>query len=185
MRHARLIAAFVAAALAATAHAQEQLAIPDDGYAVSDNLDFLPEPVRAKREALLTAAKSGDIAKLRAIFDAEPAPPTVSFGDPADPIAHLEQQSGDGGGIETLAILAKLLQAPYAAMAGGDGQPIYVWPYLAAYDDLNRLKPSELVDGYRIMGYGRFTDMQALGAWYYWRVYIGPQGELQAFVAGD
>lgn len=106
MRHAPPIAAFVAAALAATAYAQEQMAIPDDGYAVSDNLALLPEPVRAKREALLAAAKSGDIAKLGAIFEAEPAPPTVSFGDPDDPIAYLEQQSGDDEGIETLAILA-------------------------------------------------------------------------------
>lgn len=181
-----VLAVTLAAILAAcTALAQDGLVIPDDGFVVSDNPEFLPEPVRAKREALLAAAKSGEMAKLKAIFDAELAPPTVSFGDPADPITYLEQQSGDGDGVEMLAILADLLQAPYAAMNGGDGDPVYVWPYLAAYEDLSLLKPSEQLDGYRIMGYAGFEDMQELGTWYYWRVFMSAGGALQAFVAGD
>jgi len=173
------------AVLSCGAHAQDTLAIPEDGFAVSENPELLPAPVREKREKLLAAARSGDMGQLRAVFSTEPAPPTVSFGEPSDPIAYLEQQSGDGGGIETLAILAELLAAPYAAMDGGDGDPVYVWPYLAAFEDLSALKPGQLVDGYRIMGYSRFKDMQELGTWYYWRVYIGAGGQLQAFVAGD
>jgi hypothetical protein len=179
-----IVAATLIAATGITA-AQEGLAIPEDGYVVSDDLELLPALVREKRESLLAAAKSGRMSQLKAIFDGEASPPAVSLGEPSDPITYLQQQSGDGDGIELLAILADLLTAPYAAMDGGDGDAVYVWPYLAAFEDLSMLKPDELVDGYRIMGYSRFTDMQELGTWYYWRVHMNAQGELQAFIAGD
>jgi hypothetical protein len=35
------------------------------------------------------------------------------------------------------------------------------------------------------MGYAAFEEMKGLDAWYFWRVYIGADGQLQAFVAGD
>jgi hypothetical protein len=35
------------------------------------------------------------------------------------------------------------------------------------------------------MGYEGFEEMKPLDAWYYWRLYIGPNGNLSAFVAGD
>ncbi|MHB1110198.1 MAG: hypothetical protein ACYCZU_07785 [Devosia sp.] len=188
MRQTPIVAAAALAAIfgnASAGLAQDGLTIPENGYVVSEDPTLLPAPVREKRERLLAAAKSGDMRRLKAIFDAEAAAPTVSFGQPEDPIAYLEQQSGDGEGLETLAILADLLTAPYAAMDGGDGDPIYVWPYLAAVEDLSALMPEQQVDGYRIMGYSGFKDMMEVGTWFYWRVYIGPEGQLQAFVAGD
>jgi hypothetical protein len=109
----------------------------------------------------------------------------VSFGEPEDPIAYLKQQSGDGKGLEVLAILAELLSAPYAAIDGGDGNPVYVWPYIAAMDDLRTLTPEQLVDGYRILGYRGFEDQREVGGWIAWRVYITPDGNLDAFVQGD
>ncbi|MDP1731656.1 MAG: hypothetical protein Q8L54_10885 [Devosia sp.] len=181
----RLATILVIAIQVTGAPAQEGLAIPADGYVVSDDLELLPAPVREKHEKLLAAAKSGEMSRLKAIFEGEAAPPTVSFGEPADPIAYLEHQSGDGDGLEMLAILADLLAAPYAAMDGGDGEPVYVWPYLAAFEDLGRLTPAERIDGYRIMGYSAFRDMQDLGTWYYWRVYMSARGDLEAFIAGD
>ena len=162
-----------------------ELVIPEDGMVVSDDPSLLPPAVQEKRAALIEAARSGDIGRLKAIFDAEPAPVTVSFGEPEDAIAYLKKESGDGEGVEILAILANLLSAPYAAMDGGDGDPVYVWPYFAAMEDLRVLEPEQLVDAYRILGYSGFEDQRQVGGWIWWRVYIGPEGQLQAFVAGD
>ncbi len=181
----RLLSAAAAVLVLCAPVLAQSLAIPEGGYVVSDDSAALPAPVRDKRERILAAAAGGDISALAAIFDQEPAPPTVSFGLPDDPIAHLRQESGDGEGVEILAILANLLEAPFAAMDGGDGEAIYVWPYLAAYEDITDLSPPEHVDAYRIMGHELFEQMKGAGSWYYWRVSIAGDGRLQAFVAGD
>jgi hypothetical protein len=173
-----------AAILAALSFPAMALDIPKDGYVVSDDPDELPEAVREKREALIAAAKSGDIEALRPIFAAQKAPPNVSFGDPADAVDHLKTTAGDGNGLETLAILRDVLEAPYAAMDGGDGTVYYVWPYLAAMPDLTQLEPAQVVDAYRIMGQQQFDEMREAG-WLYWRAFIAEDGELTAFVAGD
>lgn len=175
----------VAALMAAPAVAQDELVVPENGYAISDNLDFLPDEVREKREKLIAAADSGDIAELKAIIDAEAAPPRVSFGDPEDPIAYLKESSADGEGIEILAILRDILEAPYAAMDGGDGGTLYIWPYFAAMDDISKLTPDQLVDAYRITGHDGFQDQLNFGGWIYWRLFLNERGELQAFIAGD
>lgn len=162
------------------------LDIPQDGYAVSNDLTLLPEPVAAKRAALIAAVEAGDMDALAKIFAAEPAPPTVSFGGPDDAIAYLKETSKDGGGLEMLAILGDLLDAPYAAMDGGDGSVSYVWPYLAAMEGIGEVAtPADKVEGMRLAGYDGFKEVQELGLWYWWRVYIGESGDLQAFVAGD
>lgn len=168
--------------LAGPALAQE-LEIPEDGFVVSDDLTKLPEGVRAKLLEVHAIANAGDINLLTPILQADQT--TVSFGGPDDPTAYLKEQSADGEGLETLAILADLLEAPFAALDGGDGDPVYVWPYLAVYESLSELTPGERVDAYQIMGHAAFEEMKGLDAWYFWRVYIGANGQLQAFVAGD
>jgi hypothetical protein len=180
----RALSIVAALALAAPAPALAQsLDIPEGGYIVSDDVSLLPDAVQQKREELLAIAGTGDISALTPILETDRT--TVSFGEPEGRTAHLVAESMDGEGIETLAILADILAAPYAAMDGGDGDPIYVWPYLAAFESLSDLSPDQLVDAYRIMAYAEFEEMKALDAWYFWRVYIGPDGTLQAFVAGD
>lgn len=163
----------------------EGLAIPDGGYVVSDDLSQLPDPVRAKRDALLAAARAADMDAIKAIMDKEPMPVTVSFGGPDDPIAYLKEASADGQGREVLAILADLLEAPFAAMDGGDGKPVYVWPYLAASDDLGKMTPADEVVAMQLLGYEGMKNERELGAWYSWRTFIGPDGDWEAFVAGD
>lgn len=182
MRAVFALAAALAIAVASPAWA-EGLDIPEGGYVVSDDVSLLPEAVRQKRESLIAIAGTGDISALTPILETDRT--TVSFGEPEDRTAHLVAESMDGEGIETLAILADILAAPYAAMDGGDGDPIYVWPYLAAFESLADLSPDQLVDAYRIMAYAEFEEMKGLDAWYFWRVYVGPDGTLQAFVAGD
>ncbi len=163
----------------------EGLAIPDGGYVVSDDLSQLPGPVRAKRDALIAAARAADMDAIKAIMDKEAMPVTVSFGGPDDPIAYLKETSADGQGREVLAILADLLEAPFAAMDGGDGKPVYVWPYLAASDDLGKMTPADEVVAMQLLGYEGMKNERELGAWYSWRTFIGPDGDWQAFVAGD
>jgi hypothetical protein len=180
-----LAAAFAALAISSMPATAQGLEIPENGYVVSDDLSLLPPEVRKTHDDLMAAARAGDIQKLAKIMEAQPAPVIVSYGDPEDKVAYLKSESQDGTGVAIMAILADLLDAPYAAMSGGDGKPVYVWPYLAVYEDLRALSDEELVDGYRIAGLDLFKAQQEVGGWLYWRVYLGPNGELQAFVAGD
>lgn len=182
MRFAAALAATLALTGAAPCLAQ-RLDIPEGGYVVSNDATLLPEAVRQKRETLLAIAGTGDIGALTPILEVDQT--TVSFGEPEDRTAYLVGESADGEGVEILAILADLLEAPYAAMDGGNGGPVYVWPALAAMESLSKLTPDQRVTAYQIMGHAEFEEMKAIDAWYFWRVYIGQDGRLQAFVAGD
>lgn len=162
------------------------LVIPENGdIVVSSDLSLLSPEVRAMHDELAALAASGDIEKLGKIMDAQAMPVTVSFGDPEDKLAYLKGESRDGTGVALMAVLANILDAPFAAMESGDGQPIYVWPSLALYEDLRTLSNEELIVGYRILGLDGFKAQQEIGNWLDWRLYLGPNGELQAFVAGD
>jgi hypothetical protein len=178
-----LAAAAIALSLIHPITAQDDVAYLD--YTVSSDLSALPEAVRATRAALVAAAHTGDIEALRPIIKAQTFPPTVSYGGADDAVDYLKSLSADGAGIEALAILLDLLEAPYAVFDSGSGDPSYVWPYLAVVPDLAALTPAEKVDAYRIISHEQFTELAEIQAWYYWRVYIGTDGEWQAFVAGD
>jgi hypothetical protein len=178
-----LVTALVALLLIAPAAAQDETAYPD--FTVSNDLSLLPKPVQQKREALIAAALTGDIEALRPIIEAQTNAPTVSYGGPDDAVDYLKTYSADGQGIENLAILLDLLNAPYAVFDSSGEDPSYVWPYLAVVPDLSALTPAEKVDAYRILTHEQFTELTELEAWYYWRVYIGKDGEWTAFVAGD
>lgn len=180
-----LAAALVALLLIAPAAAQDAEEMTYPGYTVSNDLSLLPKPVQRKREQLIAAALSGDIEALRPIIEAQANPPTVSYGGPDDAVDYLKTYSADGQGIENLAILLDLLNAPYAVFDTDSGDPSYVWPYLAVVPDLAALTAVEKVDAYRILTHEQFTELVELQAWYYWRVFIGKDGEWQAFVAGD
>jgi hypothetical protein len=173
----------IAALLTGPVLAADELKIPKDGYAVSSDLSLLPDAVQKKRAALLKGAATGDIGKLKSIFDKDK--PTVSFGEPEDPIKYLKEQSKDGEGRELLAILMNLLSAPYAAADDGNGGVYYQWPYLSLMDDLTKLTAEQQVDAMRILGYDGMKNEQELGNWLWWRLSIGEKGDLQAFVAGD
>lgn len=164
-----------------------QDAATDDPYAdtvISDDIAALPKPVQAKRAALIEAAKSGDIDALKAIFDAQKLPVQVSFGEPEDAIDYLKTSSADGNGVQTLAILGELLDAPYAVFDARDETPTYVWPYLAMVD-VTKLKPTQRVDAYRILPTDQANELAEMESWYYWRVFIHANGDLSAFIAGD
>lgn len=180
-----LVAALGLLFVLATSSDGAELQLPEGGSLVSSDLSLLPDAVRKSHDEMLAAALSGDIKELGKLFATQIAPVTVSFGGPEDPIAYLKEQSGDGDGVAILAILANILMSPYVAFDGGDGDYAYVWPSLAFDDNFADLTPAERVTAYRIMGRETFEESKGLDTWYYWRVGIGNDGEIQSFVAGD
>lgn len=133
--------ALLALSLTLPATAQDEPAYPE--YTVSSDLSALPEAVRKTRDALIAAALTGDIEALRPIVEAQAYPPTVSYGGPDDAVDYLKTYSADGQGIENLAIMLELLNAPYAVFDSASDNPSYVWPYLAVVEDLSALTPKE------------------------------------------
>jgi len=182
MRHLALAAvAFISLAFPVLA----QDADPRESFDVSRDLSALPEPVAQMRAQLIEAAQNADWDAIKSLIDAQATPPTVSFGDPEDPIAYLKQASVDEAGYQILGVLGELLDAPYGVMTSDGQEPIYIWPYLAGMWDVTNLTPTETVDAYRLVSPEVVSELGDMGSWFYWRVLIGSDGEWLAFVAGD
>lgn len=144
----------------------------------------LPEPVRATRNALMEAARSGDMERLRALMEAQPELPAVSFGDPGDPIEYLKALSGDAEGREILAILLEVMESGFARVGEGTPEELYVWPYFAQYP-LEALSPEQIVELFTLLTAADLEDMRAYGGYTFFRVGIAPDGRWLFFVAGD
>jgi hypothetical protein len=147
---------------------------------------LLPEPVRQMRERILEAALSGEPEKLRVAIQVNEMPPAFSFLEEgqADPIEALKKETGDGSGIELMAILAEVLEAGYVHVDKGTPQEMYVWPYFAQYP-LDALTASQTLELYRIVTAYEVKEMREFGAYNFYRVGIAPDGVWHFFVAGD
>ncbi|WP_439573457.1 hypothetical protein [Phreatobacter sp.] len=148
-----------------------------------DNED-LGDRVGAMRERLILAARSGDLERLKVVFETNETMPVFSRGGERDPVAFWKQASGDGDGREILAILINILDLPAARINRGTPQEMFVWPYLA-HVPLDRLDARQSVDLYRLMTAQDVRDMRTLGSWVFWRLGIGPDGTLHFFLAGE
>jgi len=145
----------------------------------------LPAPVKATRLKLIEVARTGDIERLRPLIETGDDGTVLSFGDaPTDPIAFLKQNSGDGEGVETLAIILDLLSSGYARIERNTPDEIYVWPYFTQVDVAKLTKP-QLVELLQIVTAGDYQSMVDFGAYNFYRLGITPDGKLQFFVAGD
>ena len=144
----------------------------------------LPEPVRATRRLLLEAAQSGEVDRLKPIFDKFTELPIIGFGGDEDPIDALKESSGDGEGVEVLAILIEILESGYVHREKGEDGEIFVWPYFVE-TPLEDLDKKQLVELFHIITAGDFADMKDYGAYIFYRVGITPDGELKYFIAGD
>ncbi|MCF4097866.1 hypothetical protein [Maritalea mediterranea] len=174
----------------------DQIIIPpnenaDARAAAYDNLEpqrdlsVLPPEVAKTRDLLMDAARSGDVERFRPIIDAQPDAPQFSFGVVDQPIQFLRDSSNDGEGLELMAIMLELLEAPYAVQDLGDGRPkMYVWPAYATHN-LQGLSDQELVEVYKIVSHLDVEEMRLYGGWYFFRVGIDENGVWQFFVAGD
>lgn len=158
---------------------------PDVPVEFVNDLEKLPEPVKKMRAALVEAAASGDIEKLRPLLGTGEDETQVTVGDaPDDPIAALKSLSGDPDGREVLAILLDIISTGAAHTDKGTPQEAYVWPYFAE-KNLDTLSPPEMVELYRIVTAGDVTDMKEFGGYNFYRLGISPDGKWKFFVAGD
>lgn len=144
----------------------------------------LPKAVAAMREAILKAARSGDLERLRPVIESNELTPVFSFGGGTDPIAFWKKDSEDGKGRTVLARMVEILNMPYTIEDEGTDHAIYIWPYLYSLD-FNELTPAQEVDVYRLVPAEKLKSMRSLGSYYWYRLGISRDGTWQFFVAGD
>jgi hypothetical protein len=200
MRRSSLLAvAILALALALPAAAQspvktetitpkakgtKRTAVPAELPEIIRDLTRLPEKVRATRERILEAARTGDFNKVVAVMQANELMPVFSFGGDKDPIAFWQSAYPDSQGIEALAILIEVLEMPFIHVDRGTPQEMYVWPYLYGIA-LEQLSPEQKVDLFKLVTGADYKEMQEFGAYVFYRVGIAPDGVWHFFVAGD
>jgi hypothetical protein len=143
----------------------------------------LPEPVRKLREAIVEAAASGDVERMRPIMDPG-AKKTDGPDQNEDPIETLKSFSGDTEGLEILAIMLDLMQTGVARIEAGTPDEVYVWPYFVG-KPLNELTPPEKVDLLRIVTAGDLAAMDEAGGYNFYRIGISPDGKWKFIVSGD
>ncbi len=144
----------------------------------------LPEPVRAMRERILAAARTGDPAKVAELMKSLDPVPVYSFGADNDPLGYWKSSYPDSDGIEALSILIEVLESPFVHADKGTPQEMYLWPYFAGMP-LAALTPEQKVELFKIVTGSDWKEMQEFGAYIFYRVGIAPNGSWQFFVAGD
>ena len=115
------------------------------------------------REAILSAVRSGNIDALRHAYELNELKPDLGSGPVLDPVAHWRQISGDGAGLEILAVLAGILDTGYVTLALGqdaENAEVYVWPYFAEVP-LDTLNPAQEVELLRLVPPAAVKQMKA------------------------
>ena len=151
---------------------------------IFNDTKHLPDAVKKTRDRLLAAAKAGNIDELRTIFKDFAEPPIVSLDGDGDPIDQIIENSGDGKGLETLAILLEILETGFVHRDEGDEGEIYIWPYFVDVPPED-LKSNQLIELFQIITAGDYEDMISYGTYIFYRAGITPNGDLKFFVAGD
>jgi hypothetical protein len=134
------------------------------------------------RQAILRAAASGSIERLRVPIGMNELPPTFGKGRVSDPVAYLRSVSADGNGREILAILYSLLTTGYAIANPGTKNEMIVWPYHALLPP-GSLTPSQEVELYRFLPPARFKEMVARGKYGFYSIGIAPDGVWHYFMS--
>jgi hypothetical protein len=146
--------------------------------------DLPPPAVAEMRRRLLEAAYSGDLERLRRLIGESPTPPIFSINEIGDPIEYIQTQSGDGKGLEVLAILTDVLEASWVRINPGTPQEVYVWPSFAA-TSLADLPPNRLVEIYKIVTSSDFEEMKNVGHYTFYNVGIAADGSWRWFKLAD
>ncbi|KQT55322.1 MULTISPECIES: hypothetical protein [unclassified Aureimonas] len=145
----------------------------------------LPKPVRDLRHTLMAIAKTGDIEALRPYIQVGEEGTLLSFGEASgDPIQFLKSASGDGEGVELLAIMLEVLEAGHVRNEPDSDNEIFVWPYFTAVA-VDKLTKPQKVELFELVTAGDYQEMLNFGAYNFYRMGISPDGKLQFFVAGD
>lgn len=142
---------------------------------VHEGEEGLPAAVLRMRKRILDAAYSGDMQRLKIAIQSNEMPPVFSVNEIGDPIEFLEHQSGDGKGMEILAILTDILESNWVRLDVGKPQEMYVWPAWAAIPP-DRLTAPQLVKVYKILTSSDFEEMKSVNHYTFYSVGIGPDG---------
>jgi hypothetical protein len=138
-----------------------------------DPLDSLPAEVLATREALLVAARAGDLDAFGALIPTETMF-SSNFGGETDHLAYYRSLE-----IDILAEVVALLEGPFAVE--GD---IVVWPDIFLRVPF-AFGPDERADLVARYGADRLAEWEAAGDYLGWRLGITTDGEWLFLVAGD
>jgi hypothetical protein len=171
-----------AQAAPATPDASDQPAPPK--IEILHDLSRLPEPVRKTRQALVEAAASGDIERLRPLMAFDPDVMQQLEADGGNPVESFKSLSGDPDGLEILAIILDILQTGAAHVGIGTPDEMYVWPYFVG-KPLAGLSAPERVDLLRIITAGDLVTMQETNNYNFYRVGIATDGRWRLFAGGD
>lgn len=151
---------------------------------ITADLSRLPLAVSRTRERILAAARSGDPRNLVAVMRANRAMPIFSLADDKDPIGYWKTNYPDSDGIEILAIVTNILEAPFVHVEKGTAQEMYVWPYFVRMS-LKALTPEQKVELFRIITGPDYREMIDFDAYSFYRIGISPDGTWHFFVTGD
>lgn len=151
---------------------------------VSSDLALLPKPVRETRAAMLAAARNADLASLQQIIDAQDKPIQLGFGGAETAADFATGNSVTGDGLDALAELVDILEAPFAQVDDGEGGSFYIWPYLAG-GELTDLSDTDKVVAYQLVTPAALEDFIDYGGWLSFRTIIDEDGAWTAWVAGD
>lgn len=146
------------------------------------DLSKLPAPVAKTRDAIMEAAASGDIEKLRPLIGFDPA--QMQVGSEGDAIEAIKSLSGDPDGLEIMAIMMDLLQPGAAHINIGKPDEMYVWPYFVG-KPLDTLTAPEKVELLRIITAGDLIAMEENNNYSFYRIGITPDGKWKLFAGGD
>jgi len=144
----------------------------------------LPPAVASTRARILAAARTGRLEALVNVMQASELMPIFSLNDDKDPTLYWRRNYPDSGGVEVLAILTGILEAPAVHVDQGTPDEMYVWPYFARLP-LKSLTPAQKVELFKIVTGGDYKDMVSAGAYNFFRIGIGPDGAWRFFVTGD
>ena len=148
------------------------------------DLKKLPAPVLKKRNAILQAAKMGDLNALKQVLADNKLVPSFSFGGEKDPLAFWKQSSADKTGRDILAEMVRVFSSGFVLFGAGTPNAVYIWPYHFAYP-LDKLTPAQEVELYLLITPEERKAMIDAGGYIGYRGGISPNGTWQFFVAGD
>ncbi|WP_137132826.1 hypothetical protein [Rhizobium sp. FY34] len=151
---------------------------------ILQDLSKLPEAVRKTRQALVEAAASGDVERLRPLMAFDPDVMQQLEADGGNPVESFKSLSGDPDGLEILAIILDILQTGAAHVGIGTPDEMYVWPYFVG-KPLAGLSAPEKVELLRIITAGDLVTMQETNNYNFYRVGIAVDGRWRLFAGGD
>lgn len=148
-----------------------------EGVEVPQPVGDIPDEIAAKRDAIVAAVSSCDLARIEELASADFRTSVVGGG--IEDLARWEE-SGEG----RLDVLLNLFGTTPGVLEIEDGLVYYVWPAAAIYewDDV----PHDLVDELEpVINTGDLDAFANFGSYLGWKTAIDSNGNWVYFVAGD